>query len=217
MSKNYLQENQLIIPSYQHYGGFSGFQDYGIIGVQIKNKFLNLWRDFFLDEDIHEVEIPTIMPHAILKASGHVDRFTDYVVYSQNNSCYRADHLAKKWFNEHNMSNLSNQVDSWDSSTLEHYINTHNMLDYEIIDSTVIPKTTVQKKNLMIEVPSNTLVLGADPDFLRPELAQGIFVNFKTYQSYLQNNDTSFKSFGIAQIGKSYRKEISPQPYIRLR
>jgi glycyl-tRNA synthetase len=208
MSKIFLQENQFIIPSYQHYGGFSGFQDYGILGLQIKNKLLNLWRDFFLGTDVHEVEIPSIMPHAVLKASGHVDRFTDYIVYDNEKICHRADHLAKKWFNDNNMTELINLVDSWDQETLELNINKYLMLGFEV---------KVQKKNLMIEVPSNTLVPGADTDFMRPELAQGIFINFKTYQSYFQHEDAGFKSFGIAQIGKSYRKEISPQPFTRLR
>ncbi|XWV25635.1 glycyl tRNA-synthetase [Tupanvirus deep ocean] len=208
MLKTFLQENQFIIPSYQHYGGFTGFQDYGVLGFQLKNKIINLWRSCMLDSNIYEVEIPSIMSHSILKASGHVDRFTDYVVHDSNGLCYRADHLAKKWFNEHNMPDMANQVDSWNQDTLELNINNYQMLDCQV---------KVTKKNLMIEVPSNTLVLGADTDFLRPELAQGIFVNFKVYQSYFQHEDAGFKPFGIAQVGKSYRKEISPQPFTRMR
>lgn len=216
MLKTFLQENQIIVPSYQHYGGLSGFQDYGIIGFKIKNKLINVWRKNFLTEEIHEVEIPTIMPYAILKASGHVDRFTDYVVYDKNNLCHRADHLAKKWFNDHKMPEMANMVDSWNQDTLESKINEYKMVDM-ITNNNNNHYVKVHKKNLMIEVPSNTLVLDADPDFLRPELAQGIFVNFKSYQNYFQGEDAGFKSFGIAQIGKSYRKEISPQPFIRMR
>lgn len=212
MLKTYLLENQLIVPSYQHYGGFSGFQDYGINGFPLKNKLMNTWRNFFLGTDIHEVEIPTIMPNAVLKASGHVDRFTDYVVYDKNKVCYRADHLAKKFFNDNKMTDLANQVDAWDQDTLELYINKYAMVETD--NGTEIK---VQKKNLMIEVPSNTLNPDAVTDFLRPELAQGIFVNFKTYQSYFQSEDSPFEQFGIAQIGKSYRKEISPQSFTRLR
>ena len=208
MFKTFLQENQFIVPSYQHYGGLSGFQDYGILGFQIKNKLLNLWRDFFLGTDIHEVELPSIVPYAVLKASGHVDRFTDYIVYDKNNQCHRADHLAKKWFSDHDMDDLANQVDSWDQQSLELNINKYQMLDND---------ANVQKKNLMIEIPSNTLIPNADTDFLRPELAQGVFVNFKIYQSYFQHEDADFKPFGIAQIGKSYRKEISPQSFTRLK
>src|SRR4051794_13809153 len=116
MLKTFLAENQLISQSYQHYGGVMGHQDYGIVGCQIKNKFLNTWREFFLGTDIHEVELPCIMPHAILKASGHVERFTDYVVYDDTGVCYRADHLAKKWFRENSMLDLESLVDSWSQS-----------------------------------------------------------------------------------------------------
>ena len=209
MLKTFLNENQFILPSYQHYGGFGGFQDYGILGFQIKNKLIDVWRNNFVRNNIHEVEIPAIMPHAILKASGHVDRFTDYVVYDRDGICHRADHLAKKWFRENGMDDASNMVDSWDQSMLQEQMNKYKMLDCESI--------IVQKKNLMIEVSSNTMQLGMETDFLRPELAQGIFVNFGNYLTYLQSNDSQFNSFGIAQIGKSYRKEISPQSFVRLR
>ena len=249
MLKTYLQENQIIVPSYQHYGGLSGFQDYGVIGCQIKNKLTNMWREFFIGNEISEVEIPTIMPHSALKASGHVERFTDYVVYDNFGECYRADHFAKKWFDDNNMIDLSNLVDSWDQTTLEENINKYKMMDainekkflelhshkdtnyisavefdlqekfnakLALVGLDAVYRVNVLKKNLMIEVPSNTLVQDAVPDFLRPELAQGIFVNFKHYLNFLQK-DNDFKQFGIAQIGKSYRKEISPQPLTRMR
>ena len=223
MLKTFLQENQVIGQSYQHYGGLAGFQDYGIIGCQIKNRLLNIWRDFFLGVDIHEVELPSIMPHAVLKASGHVDRFTDYVVYDHSGCCHRADHLAKKWFQDNKMDEMASQVDSWDQETLELNINKYGMLDFvDDAGHRAQINIRVQRKNLMIEVPSNALMAAAaasdaTEDFLRPELAQGIFVNFKMYQSYFQQEAGDFKPFGIAQIGKSYRKEISPQPFSRLR
>jgi glycyl-tRNA synthetase len=207
MLKTFLQENQFILPSYQHYGGYSGFQDYGILGFKLKNNLLEIWKKTMLDSDIHEVEIPSIMPYAVLKASGHVERFMDYVVYDENGLCYRADHLAKKWFKDHDLNDLANLVDSWDSLTLEHNINKYAMFEVPIV---------VLTKNLMIEVPSNTLQ-SSETDYLRPELAQGIFVNFKTYYTYFQHDESDFKPFGIAQIGKSYRKEISPQPFVRMR
>lgn len=208
MLKNFLNENQIIVPSYQYYGGMSGFQDYGIFGFQIKNRLINLWREFFTGQDVHEVEIPTIMPHDILKASGHVDRFFDYVVYDRNGACFRADHRVKNFCRENNMSDIADRVDAMTAIELEEIINKHKMIDVDY--------ARVVKKNLMVEVPSNTLVQNANPDFLRPELAQGIFVNFNTYMAYLQDGD-DFHQFGIAQIGKSYRKEISPQPFIRMR
>lgn len=217
MFKTFLQENQIIIPSYQHYGGLAGFQDYGIIGFQIKNELVNQWRKWFLGPNIREVEIPATMPYAALKASGHVDRFTDYVVYGNDRTCYRADHVAKKWFRDNGFEDLTEQVDSWNQQQLEEKINSYKMLG----DNAPVGKIKVEKKNLMIEVPSNSFKIpsnGSDveTDFLRPELAQGIFLNFNLYQQFFKDGEY-FMPFGIAQIGKSYRKEISPQPFTRLR
>ncbi len=209
MLRTFLQENQFITSSYQHYGGTSGFQDYGILGCKLKNQLQNLWRTSMMDSDIHEVEIPAIVPNSVLKASGHIDRFSDYVIYDVNGTCYRADHLAKKWFEDHSMFELATMVDSWDLTTLEENINKYNMLEGE-------GHKSVNSKNLMIEVPSN-YGIGYDSDYLRPELAQGIFVNFKIYCAHFQHDDSAFKQFGIAQIGRSYRKEISPQPFVRMR
>ena len=199
-----LQENHYILPSFQAYGGLSGFQDYGVEGSKVKNKFLSVWREFFLNDiadTIVEIETPAIVPYNILKASGHVDRFTDFIVYDKYNICYRADHLAKNWFKTNNMIDMADKVDTWDQSTLEENINKYNMLNQTV---------TVEKKNLMFDVAFTT---PEDINFLRPEIAPAMFVNFKLIQQYLKTNCP----FGIAQIGKSYRKEISPSPYTRMR
>jgi glycyl-tRNA synthetase len=202
--KNCLSDNQYIIPSYQLYGGLSGFQDYGILGTRVKNKLLNQWRKFFLEKDeIYEIETPVIMPYNILKASGHVDRFTDFVVYDTEKNCHRADHLAKKWFKEQKMLDLADQVDSWDQETLEKNIN-----HYKMISGTPLK---VQRKNLMFEVSCS--LNEENMDFLRPEIAGAMFVNFKTVHQFLQKNPP----FGIAQTGYSFRKEISPKQFTRMR
>ena len=206
-----LQENHYIIPSYQSYGGLSGYQDYGILGTKIRNKVVSLWRDFFINDDsdtIVEIETPNIMPYNTLKASGHVDRFTDFVVYDVNGVCYRADHLAKNWFKSNNMANTAEKVDTWDQQMLESNINKYKMVQCPVDES-----VKVQRKNLMFEVPSSVLASEHNIDFLRPELAQGIFVNYKVCQQFLQKEPP----FGISQVGKSYRKEISPQQYTRMR
>ena len=120
-----------------------------------------------------------------MKASGHVDRFADFVVYDDNKKCYRADHLAKKWFESNKMDNLALQVDSFDMITLEQHINSCQMLPnatYPLV---------VQRKKLMFEVGSDNL------NFLRPEIAQGIFVNFKQCHNFLQKD----LPFGLAQVG----------------
>ena len=207
--KTCLQENHYIIPSYQSYGGLSGYQDYGILGTRVKSKFIELWKNEFINDNsdtIVEIETPNVMPYDTLKASGHVDRFTDYIVNDSNGVCHRADHLVKKWFRENKMDSMADTVDAMSLSELETHIN-----KYKMLPSKTDIKHTVERKNLMFEVPSTTNSNGID--FLRPEQAQGIFVNFKSCQQFLQKEPP----FGIAQVGKSYRKEISPQQYTRMR
>lgn len=193
-----LQENQYIIPSYDHYGRLAGFHDYGALGLKIKNKIINIWRDMFLWEDeIDEIETPTIMPYDVLKKSGHVDRFTDYVVYDDNNVCYRADHLMKDYFKEHNMDDMVDKIDSISKDTLEDYINHYKPI----------------KSSKYIDVKSSNLMFQVNNMFLRPELAQGLFVNYKIHNSFFHKS----LPFGLAQIGKAYRNEISPKPFTRMR
>lgn len=210
--KTILQENQYMIPSYELYGGLSGYQDYGILGCIIKNKLVNTLRKFFITNDeIFEVESPIVVPYDVLKASGHVDRFTDFIVYDNNGICYRADHLLKDWFKNNDMKYLVDTVDSWDQETLEFNINKYKIIKgiYNEKTNTYFP-VKVEKKNLMFEITS---LNKNKMDFLRPEIAQCIFVNFKQYQQFLQKEPP----FGIAQIGNSFRKEISPKQFLRLR
>jgi glycyl-tRNA synthetase len=78
------------------------------------------------------------MPYQVLKASGHVERFTDYIVYDVNNDniCHRADHLAKDWFHKNDMHDLVDQVDSWSKQELEDNINKYEMIKGKQIDNT---------------------------------------------------------------------------------
>lgn len=194
-----LQENNIIVPSYLLYGGLSGFQDYGHVGLKIKNNLVSCWKKFFLNEitdNIFEIETPIIMPHQVLKASGHVDKFIDFIVF-ENDKEHRADHFAKDWFMKQNMTDKMNQVDNWTKEELQ-----KNFNEFKIIDS---PNIQIMEKNLMFELKQ-----GDEINFLRPELAQGIFVNFHIF------SDKKLP-FGLAQVGNSFRKEICPKQFIRMR
>lgn len=207
--RNLLQEHQFLVPSYSHYGGHTGYQNYGILGCKIKNKLLEFWRKTFLhNTGIFEIECPSIMPYAILKASGHVDRFTDYVVYDGEGICHRADHLVRDYYREHG---IAGNVETLTREELEEAINKYAIIRgvHNETTDTYAP-VTVTTKNLMFSVPSHV----ADTvDYVRPELAQGIFVEFKQCQQYLKRE----LPFGLAQIGKSYRNEISPKQFTRMR
>lgn len=192
--KSFIQKNQFIIPSYDLYGGLSGFQDYGINGQIVKNFLMKEWRQTFLSKDIQEIETPTIMPYNLLYASGHVERFIDYVVYDMDNNCHRADHLIKDWFKNKN---------------LEMDFNVYNLSRIEL--ENVIKKYEIIKGEVKV-IPKNLMYQVDEDKFLRPELAQGIFVNFNSYD--LNKKELPF---GIAQVGKSYRNEISPKSFTRMR
>lgn len=83
--------------SYEIYGAASGFHDLGPIGCALKNNLLQLWRQFFLLEDqMLEIDCPALTIEPVFKASGHIDRFTDFLVKDTNTGeCFRVDHLIK--------------------------------------------------------------------------------------------------------------------------
>lgn len=95
--KNTLERRLFYIPSYKIYGGVAGFYDYGPWGCQVETNVLNLWRQHFvMEEDMWEIRCPCVTPEVVLKASGHVDKFTDLMVKDEKlGSCFRADHLLK--------------------------------------------------------------------------------------------------------------------------
>jgi len=201
--KTYLARNNFIHPSYNIYGGEKGLHSYGTLGTIFKRKLINLWRKFFIhNTNIDEIETPIITPYQVLKQSGHVDRFTDFVVMDKNRKVYRADHLLKNYFKgKKKLDKLVNQVEQWDENKMSEEINRHKI----IVGSQNKP-VKVTKTNLMFKIDSNNKQY-----YMRPELAQGLFVNFK------QQLSKRSIPFGLSQIGKSYRKEISPEPLIRLR
>jgi glycyl-tRNA synthetase len=185
---------QFIDSSYKLYGNLSGFQNYGIIGFKLKQNIINAWRHILVKDNVYEVETPIVTPYSVLKNSGHVDRFVDYVVIDKNGVEFRADHIVENYLNNNIM--LKDSVDLSNKLSLQQFISDHKLIDNNNI--------IVTEKNLMIK---------SDDDFLRPEIAQGIFVTMDQYLEYFGNK----LPFGIAQTGKSYRKEISTQPFIRLK
>lgn len=224
-----LVEQQIINPSYTHYGGLAGFQDYGIIGCRIKKKFLEVWREHFLTENIDEVEVPDIVPYPVLKASGHVDKFTDPVVEIDGHEI-RADHLVKEIYKARNLD--EGLVDSLNREELEQVINTSRTLlegPKGILMTLHVPEGAVpnpsnpnpkskdvEKEVELIKVKTKSLMLGLNDGSLylmRPEIAQTIYPNFRRYYDYHKGR----LPFGIAQTGRSYRNEICPKPFERLR
>lgn len=188
-------QRSFFYPSNEPYGSTSGFYDYGPTGVLLKKKIENLWRKTFIyDLDNLEVESAIITPEIVLKASGHVDNFTDPIVECKKcGKKIRADHLAEekiagfKW---------DGKFESLKKVYLE---NKERMLcscGAEIQD--------LQVFNLMFKTGIGAELTQA---YSRPETAQGIFTSF----SRLFKNHGSKLPLGIGQVGKSFRNEISPR------
>lgn len=183
-------------PSVDLYGGFAGFYDYGHNGVLLRRKWEDLWTETFLglDDNYHLIDTPTILPEATLKASGHVDQFTDLLVTcTRCGESYRGDHLLEAATQE------------------EHEGLTPEELDRNLADLKLrCPKC---KGTLGPSTPFNMMFpLGVGPKgdmraYLRPETAQGVYLNFKREFEALRRR----LPMGLAIIGRAYRNEISPR------
>ncbi len=187
--------------SFEIYGGARGFYDYGPLGATIKRKIERKIREAFQREGFFELETPDITPEEVFIASGHVEKFVDPLVEcTKCHTRYRADHLIEE--------NLDIDVEGLSAEELTKIIKEKGIkcpqCGGELSD--------VWYFNLMFET-----YIGPYKDkkgYLRPETAQGIFVNFKRLNAFARNK----LPFGVFQIGKAYRNEISPrQGMIRLR
>jgi len=174
-----------IYPSFEIYGGIAGFYDYGPLGSQLKNNVENLWRRFYLLKDnCIEITTPTITLYEVLKASGHVEEFTDLTIDCSRCKCsYKVEDIIEKGL------------------TVELAIK-EKRIKCPTCGSTLHDAYPV---NLMF---TTTIGIGEGKKaFLRPETAQGIFTNFHLLYQYNRKK----LPFGVVQIGKGYRNEISPR------
>ncbi len=192
-------------PSFEVYGGAAGFYDYGPLGAVMKKRFEDLWRFVFAQRSavpMVEVACPRVTIEPVLKASGHVDEFTDLVVVCKNGHPTRADHLVEGAGFEGTADALSAEE-----------------IDVEILDRKAkCPTcgdgtwTAAAPLNLM-----NATEIGPGSGrtgYLRPETAQGIFTDFPLLLRHMRGK----LPFGATQVGGSNRNEISPrQGMLRLR
>lgn len=202
-------------PAFEIYGGVAGLYDFGPMGCAMENNLITMWRNHFvLEEQLLEVRCTQLTPHTVLKASGHVDRFTDVMVRDvKTGDCYRADHLLeghlekliahKKTSTEKKKEYqiVMNQVDNYKRDELWELIQKYECKAPGTNNDLHDP----QDFNLMFATSIGPS--GLIPGFLRPETAQGIFLNFKRLLDY--NNGRL--PFGGAQIGCGFRNEIAPR------
>jgi glycyl-tRNA synthetase len=192
----------ILYPSFEIYSGVAGFYDYGPLGGLLKNNIMNLWRKYYVfQEGFYEIEAPTVMPRNTLKASGHVDNFTDPMTQcTECNEVYRADHVIEAVVDQ--------DVEGLPDEKLTEIIEENNIVCPECEGKL----GDVQSYNLMFKTQIGAS--GKQIGFMRPETAQGIFIAFKRISRFYKDK----LPFGIVQLGKSYRNELSPrQGVIRLR
>lgn len=190
-----------IWPSFELYGGVAGMYDYGPLGFVLRNNIVEVWRSIYKGrEGFIEIDSETVNPVQVFKASGHVDEFADKIVYCKGcGEPFRADHLVTE------------------------YHDNPDTLSEEELDETIAKNGVrcpgcgcefgkTEEFNLMFKTsigPGSSRV-----GYLRPETAQGIFVNYLNLYRYNREK----LPLGVIQTGRGYRNEISPrQGMIRMR
>ena len=193
-----------IFPGSEIYGGLANSWDYGPLGVEFKNNVKKAWWKKFVQESPYNVGVDCaiLMNPEVWVASGHVGGFSDPLMDCKEcKARFRADKIVEDHMTANGAEVAS--ADGWTNEQLKEYIESNNI---------VCPKcgkmnyTDIRKFNLMFKTFQGVTEDAKSEMYLRPETAQGIFVNFKAVQR------TSRKKvpFGIAQIGKSFRNEITP-------
>ena len=196
-----------IFPGSELYGGLANTWDYGPLGSELKNNVKKAWWKKFVQESPYNVGVDCaiLMNSEVWHASGHIGGFSDPLMDCKEcKSRHRADNLIEDY---NKRKGIELNIAGWSNEQLEAYIAEH------AIPCPVCGKsnfTGVRKFNLMFKTFQGVTEDTASTVYLRPETAQGIFVNFKNVQRTTRKK----VPFGIAQIGKSFRNEITPGNFI---
>lgn len=182
------------------YGGVSGFYTFGPQGAAMKRNVEATWRERFAIQEGHmEVDAPTVLPEPVFEASGHLDGFDDMLVEcSECGQSHRADHIV-----EDDPDTGIEEAESLAPERVEEVV-----AEYELACpacGTGLAGQAIEQFNLMFE--TNIGPGSSSPGYLRPETAQGIFIEFPQLAEYARNQ----LPFGVTQVGRAYRNEISPR------
>ncbi|MBI4081343.1 MAG: glycine--tRNA ligase, partial [Candidatus Lambdaproteobacteria bacterium] len=190
------------------YGGLSNAWDYGPLGVELKNNIKRAWWKHFVQDraDVVGIDSAILMNPAVWQASGHLSGFTDPLVDCRNcKTRHRADKLIEAWLEQHGEDPA--RAAAMSDAERDGFLAAKTV---KCPHCGVADFTPIRQFNLMFKTYLGVTEDTASTVYLRPETAQGIFVNFKNVQT------TSRKKvpFGIGQIGKSFRNEITPGNFI---
>ena len=185
-------------PANEAYGGASGFYTYGPQGAALKRNLEASWRERFVTREGHmEISSPTVTPEPVFEASGHLDGFDDMIVECPEcGTSHRADHLVED-------ATDIEEAEALGTDRIGELITEHDITCPSC--GTPLAGEPVSGFNLMFE--TNIGPGSSSPGYLRPETAQGMFVEFPRLAEYARNQ----LPFGVAQVGTGYRNEISPR------
>ena len=186
-----------VYPGSEIYGGLSNTWDYGPLGVELKNNVKKAWWKAFVQSNPHNVGVDCaiLMNPQTWVASGHVGGFSDPLMDCKScNTRHRADKLIEE---------RGENPAGWSNEQMNAYITEHGITCPDCGSSDF---TDIRKFNLMFKTYQGVTDSKQSEIYLRPETAQGIFVNFKNVQRSTRRK----LPFGICQIGKSFRNEITP-------
>lgn len=192
-----------VYPGSDIYGGLANTWDYGPLGVELKNNVKKAWWKKFVQESPYNVGVDCaiLMNPQVWVASGHVGGFSDPLIDCKDCKVrHRADKMVEDWNKENN---IEVKVDGWTNEQLVTYIREKGVKCPNCGSTNF---TDIRKFNLMFKTFQGVTEDSKAEIYLRPETAQGIFVNFKNVQRTTRKKIP----FGIAQIGKSFRNEITP-------
>jgi glycyl-tRNA synthetase len=189
-------------PSPEIYGGLAGFFDYGPLGKLLKNNIENAIRKVFCSHQFFEVECPTVLPREVWEASGHLGGFTDPLIKDENNNIFRVDNLIEEFFRNKSLDLDDIQLDG---ASNEYYLEIIKKYNITAPDGAkLIPE--IKEHNLMMKT-----TIGVDREaYNRPETATTTYLPFLRYLNFFREK----LPFGVFQIGKAYRNEISPRQFM---
>ena len=191
------------------YGGLANTWDYGPLGVELKNNIKRAWWKKFVQENKYNVGLDAaiLMNPQTWVASGHLGGFSDPLMDCREcKERFRADKLIEDWCSE-NSFELPKSIDAFSQEEMKNFVEEHNIACPSCGKHNF---TDIRQFNLMFKTFQGVTEDAKNTVYLRPETAQGIFVNFAN----VQRTSRKKMPFGIGQIGKSFRNEITPGNFI---
>ncbi len=196
-----------VYPGSEIYGGLANAWDYGPLGVELKNNVKKAWMKKFVQESKYNVGLDAaiLMNPKTWIASGHVGGFSDPLIDCKNcKTRHRADKLIEDWAHENNKDMVA---DGMTDEEMINFIKENNIVCPKCGEQNFTP---IRKFNLMYKTYQGVTEDSSSEIYLRPETAQGIFVNFKNVLRTTRRK----LPIGIGQVGKSFRNEITPGNFI---